>query len=305
MKIVVTGGAGFLGSHVVDRLVSKGYEVLVPRSSKYDLRRRDAVVRMYEDMEPDVVIHLAALSGGIGINQKKPGQFLYDNLIMGMELMDVARSHGWVKKFIQAGSVCSYPKFTPVPFKEEDLWKGYPEETNAPYGLAKKMLLVQGQAYRQQYGLNVVHLVIVNLYGPRDNFDPFTSHVVPALVRKCVEAKRHGNDSIPVWGTGTASREFLYVDDCAEAIVKAMEKYDGADPINIGNGSEITTRDLVDVIKKATGFEGDIVWDTTKPDGQPRRCLDVSKALSAFDFAASTSLEEGIRKTVDWYLTQA
>ena len=301
--IVVTGGAGFLGSHVVDQLVAKGYTVRVPRSSEYDLRRREAVIRMYDDMRPDTVIHLAAQCGGIGINQRQPGKFLFDNLTMGLELMDVARGMG-LEKFVQIGTVCSYPKFTPVPFKEESLWLGYPEETNAPYGLAKKMLLVQGQAYRQQYGMNVIHLIPVNLYGPRDNFDPSNSHVMPALIRKCVEAKRSGAKNITVCGTGKASREFLYVDDCAEAIVAATEIYNGAEPVNIGIGSEITMRELVEVIKRATGFEGEVEWDPTKPDGQPRRCLDVSRAEAAFGFRAKTELEAGIRKTVDWYYTE-
>jgi GDP-L-fucose synthase len=298
--MVVTGGAGFLGSYVTQRLVDKGYKVCIPRSSKYDLRRREAVIRMYEDMKPNIVVHLAVQGGGIGVNQKNPGKFLYDNLAMGMELMDVARDYG-LEKFVQAGSVCSYPKFAPVPFKEKDLWNGYPEETNAPYGLAKKVLLAQGQAYRQQYGMNVVHLLIVNLYGPHDNFDPFSSHVIPALIKKCIDAKVNQDKSITVWGTGSASREFLYVDDCAEAIVLATERYNGADPVNIGSGSEIVMRDLVEVIKKTTGFEGDVVYDSVKPDGQPRRCLDISRAISAFGFHANTGFEDGIRKTVEWY----
>jgi len=300
MRIVVTGGAGFLGSYVVSRLKEKGYEVFIPRSADYDLRRCYAVHKMYNTLRPDVVIHLAARSGGIGINQKQPGRFLYDNLTMGLEMIEAAQECG-LKKFVQVGTVCAYPKFTPVPFKEEDLWKGYPEETNAPYGLAKKMLLVQCQAYRQQYGLNAIYLIPVNLYGPRDNFDPSNSHVIPALIRKCVEAKQRGDSYISVWGTGSASREFLYADDCACAIIDAMEQYNGADPINIGNGSEITMSDLVTVIKKAVGYSGHTVWDATKPDGQPRRCLDTSKAEALFGFRAATSFEDGIRKTVSWY----
>ncbi len=300
MRVVVTGGHGFLGYHVVQLLKSRGYSAVVPHSADYDLRRRDAVRKMYADMRPEIVIHLAARSGGIGINQKQPGKFLYDNLVMGLEMINSAQEFG-LKKFVQVGTVCAYPKFTPVPFKEEDLWNGYPEETNAPYGLAKKMLMVQCQAYRQQYGLNAIYLIPVNMYGPRDNFDPNSSHVIPALIRKCIEAKQSGADHITVWGTGSASREFLYVDDCARAIVAATEKYDGAAPVNIGSGAEITMRDLVLFIKKAVGFDGGVVWDATKPDGQPRRCLDTTRAAEEFGFHASTSFEDGIRKTVEWY----
>jgi GDP-L-fucose synthase len=254
---------------------------------------------MLEEYEPQTLIHLAAVCGGIGINQKKPGKFLYDNATMGLELIDA--SVGRVNKFVQIGTVCSYPKFTPVPFKEEDLWNGYPEETNAPYGIAKKLLLAQCQAYRQQYGLNAIYLIPVNLFGPGDNFDLFTSHVIPALIRKCLEAKKNSSPTITVWGTGSASREFLYVGDAAEAIVAATEQYNGADPINIGVDSEITLRDLVSLIKHITGYQGKVIYDNSKPDGQPRRCLDTTKAKSAFGFEAHTSLEEGIRKTVEWY----
>jgi GDP-L-fucose synthase len=299
-KIVVTGGTGFLGTHVVKKLSERGFNVGVPRHQDYDLRNRHEVMSMFRLFKPDIVIHLAAVCGGIGANQKEPGRFLYDNLIMGLEMIDFAKEYG-VEKFVQVGTVCAYPKHTPVPFKEEDIWNGYPEETNAPYGLAKKMLLVQCQAYRQQYGMNTIYLIPVNLYGPHDNFDAFTSHVIPALIKKCVDARESKAESITVWGTGSASREFLYVDDCAEAIVLATEKYNGAEPVNIGSGSEIVMRDLVEVIKKATGFEGSVIYDTTKPDGQPRRCLDTSRAANAFGFKACTSFEEGIRKTVEWY----
>lgn len=299
-RIVVTGGTGFLGSHVVKRLKDKGHNVMVPRSSALDLRRRYYADFMYATMAPDIVIHLAAVCGGIGANQKEPGRFIYDNLVMGLEMIDLAQKHG-VEKFVQVGTVCSYPKFTPVPFKEEDIWNGYPEETNAPYGIAKKALLVQCQAYRQQYGLNAIYLVPVNLYGPGDNFNLDTSHVIPALIKKCMSAKGRGLDHIDIWGSGSPSREFLYVEDCAEAIVAAMEKYDGAEPINVGSGQEITIRELVEKVKLATGYEGQVVYDHTKPDGQPRRCLATEKAKAAFGFTASTSLDEGLGKTVEWY----
>jgi GDP-L-fucose synthase len=291
-KVLVTGGSGFLGSHVVEKLIDKDYKVMVPRSTKYDLRRRGDIFRMLEDHEPDTIIHLAAVCGGIGANQKRPATFLYDNAVMGLQLIDA--SVGYVEKFVQVGTVCSYPKNTPVPFKEEDIWNGYPEETNAPYGLAKKLLLTQCQAYRQQYGLNAI-------YGPRDNFDANTSHVIPALIKKCLDAKRSGSPSIEVWGTGTASREFLYVEDCADAIIAATEKYNGADPVNIGSGSEITVLDLVYAIKDATSYEGDITFDASKPDGQPRRCLDTTRALEGFGFKAKTNFTDGLRKTVEWY----
>jgi len=299
-RVVVTGGSGFLGSHVVEKFKSMGSEVFVPRQEDYDLRRRCNIERMLYAMRPDIVVHLAAVCGGIGANMKNPAKFFYDNLVMGAELIDMSHEFG-VEKFVQVGTVCAYPKAPPLPFKEEDLWNGYPEETNAPYGLAKKVLLTQCQAYRSQYGMNAIYLLPVNLYGERDNFDLHSSHVMPALIRKCFEAKRQNADSITVWGTGTASREFLYAGDCAEALYLATEKYSGADPINLGSGSEIAMHDLVDLIKKAVGFEGATVYDASKPDGQPRRCLDVSKALSSFGFRARTSLEEGIRKTVEWY----
>jgi GDP-L-fucose synthase len=298
--ITVTGGNGFLGKNVVQSLVDRGAVVSVPRSSVFDLRKREAVSRMYEAFEPEAVIHLAAVCGGIGANQSAPGRFLYDNLTMGLELIDAAKDFK-IKKFVQVGTVCSYPKHCPIPFREEDLWSGYPEETNAPYGLAKKMLLVQCQAYRRQYGLNAVYLVPVNLYGPGDNFNPDTSHVIPALIKKCIEAKTLGAPSITVWGTGSAYREFLYVEDCAEAIVKATALYEGADPVNIGTGSEIPMRDLVDTIKSVTGYEGEVVYDTSKPDGQPRRQLDTTRAKENFGFTASTDLLSGLRQTVEWY----
>jgi len=259
---------------------------------------------MYLTMQPDIVVHLAAECGGIGANQASPGSFLYDNLIMGLEMIDCAKDFG-VRKFVQVGTVCAYPKYAPVPFREEDLWGGYPEETNAPYGLAKKMLLVQGQAYRQQYGTNVIYLLPANLYGPGDNFDPATSHVIPALIKKCLDAKRNGDKSITVWGTGSASREFLYVDDCAEAIVKATASYNGAEPINIGNGTEVGMRDLVYWVQKLTGYAGDIQWDPTKPDGQPRRSLEVSKAFAEFAFKAKIDLQTGLKRTIDWYAQNA
>ena len=298
---MVTGGAGFLGRAVVRRLETVGAtEVFVPRSAEFDLRTRDGVAAALADGRPDLVIHLAAVVGGIGANRENPGRFFYDNAIMGIELMEAARLAG-VAKFVQIGTVCSYPKFTPVPFREDDLWDGYPEETNAPYGLAKKMLLVQGQAYRQQYGFDVIHLIPVNLYGPGDNFDPASSHVIPALIKKCIDAREADADHIDVWGSGSASREFLYVDDAAEAIVLAAERYDGADPVNLGVGQEITIRTLVETIVRLTGFTGEIRWDATKPDGQPRRALDTSRARERFGFTATTGFEDGLRRTIDWY----
>jgi GDP-L-fucose synthase len=300
-RIVVTGGAGFLGGYVVEELRRRAAgAVFVPRSRQYDLRDSVAVRRMYDDFRPSVVIHLAAVVGGIGANRENPGRFFYDNLMMGTELMEQARLRG-VEKFVAVGTVCAYPKLTPVPFKEDDLWNGYPEETNAPYGLAKKMLLVQAQAYREQYGFDAIYLVPVNLYGPRDSFDPAKSHVIPALIAKCVAAVESGAKQVRVWGTGAASREFLYVEDCARAIVLATERYDRPDPVNLGAGREITIRDLVALIADFTGFRGDIVWDPTKPDGQPRRCLDVSRAEREFAFRATTDFAEGLRKTIDWY----
>jgi GDP-L-fucose synthase len=301
-RIVVTGGAGFLGSAVVKKLRTAGYQnIFVPRSKQYDLRNRDDIVRVYEQTTPDVVIHLAATVGGIGANRANPGRFFYDNAIMGIQLMEYARQFK-ITKFVVVGTVCAYPKFTPVPFSEDNLWNGYPEETNAPYGLAKKMLLVQAQGYRAQYGLNAIYLLPVNLYGPRDNFDLETSHVIPALIRKCVEAKEGGKSEIELWGDGSPTREFLYVDDAAEGIVLATEKYDDGDPVNLGSGEEISIRDLAYMVANEVGFKGSLSWDTTKPNGQPRRCLDTTRAMKAFGFQSVTKLREGIRKTVGWYL---
>ena len=299
---MVTGGAGFLGRRVVERLQLAGVgEVFVPRRSEYDLRDRAAIRAALEHNKPDVVIHLAAVVGGIGANRANPGTFFYDNAIMGIELMEQARLHG-VAKFVAVGTVCAYPKFTPVPFREEDLWNGYPEETNAPYGLAKKMLLVQAQAYRSQYGFDAIYLLPVNLYGPGDNFDPESSHVIPALIKKCVDAKEQNLPYIEVWGTGSASREFLYVDDAAEGIVLATDKYDGSDPVNLGVGREITIRELVQLIAKTAGYQGEIRWDSSKPDGQPRRALDTTKARERFGFVSRTTFEDGLRETLNWYL---
>jgi GDP-L-fucose synthase len=299
--VVVTGGAGFLGSFVVEALGQRGArDLFVPRSREYDLRREADIARMLRTARADVVIHLAAVVGGIGANRENPGRFFYDNLIMGAQLIEGARLAG-VAKFVAIGTVCSYPKFAPIPFREEDLWNGYPEETNAPYGLAKKMLLVQSQAYREQYGFNSIFLLPVNLYGPRDNFDPSSSHVIPALVRKCVEAVETGAPEIVVWGTGRATREFLYVEDAAEAIVLAAESYDGSEPVNLGTSSEISIKELVSLIARQTGFTGRIVWDTSKPDGQPRRMLDTDRAAKSFGFVAKTSFEEGLGRTIDWY----
>ena len=300
-RVVVTGGAGFLGTCVVDTLVERGCPApFVPRSREYDLRREADIVRMLETARPDVVIHLAAVVGGIGANRENPGRFFYDNLMMGAQLIEQARLRG-AAKLVAVGTVCSYPKFAPVPFREEELWNGYPEETNAPYGLAKKMLLVQSQAYRQQYGFNSIFLLPVNLYGPGDNFDPRTSHVIPALIKKCVDAAEAGLDELVVWGTGSATREFLYVEDAAEAIVLAAERYDGAEPVNLGAGQEISIRDLVDLIAGLSGFTGRITWDASKPDGQPRRRLDTSRAQASFGFVARTPFMEGLRRTVEWY----
>lgn len=300
-RVVVTGGAGFLGSFVVEQLRRRGArQIFVPRNRVYDLRQKNDVVQLYRDTQPDVVIHLAGVVGGIGANQANPGQFFFDNLIMGIQVMHYAYQYG-VEKFVAIGTVCAYPKLTPVPFREDDLWSGYPEETNAPYGLAKKMLLVQAQAYRQQYGFNAIYLLPVNLYGPHDNFDRESSHVIPALIRKCVEAKARGDDHIVVWGTGNPTREFLYVEDAAQGILRAAECYDGGQPVNLGSGMEITIRDLASLIARLTGFEGEIVWDTSKPDGQPRRSLDTSRAERLFGFRAQTSFEEGLSKTVQWY----
>lgn len=300
-RTLVTGGAGFLGSFVVEGLHAAGCrEVAAPRSKDYDLRDADAIQRLLDDTKPNVVIHLAAVVGGIGGNMANPGLFFYENLIMGAQLMEFARRSG-VEKFVAIGTICSYPKFTPVPFKEEDFWNGYPEETNAPYGLAKKMLIVQAQAYRKQYGFNAISLLPVNLYGPRDNFDPQTSHVIPALTKKCIEAIDSGDSEIVCWGDGTPTREFLYVEDAAEGIVLAAERYDGADPVNLGSGTEISIKDLVKLIARLTGYTGSIRWDTDMPNGQPRRCLDTSKAESCFGFKATTSFEKGLEKMLAWY----
>jgi GDP-L-fucose synthase len=301
-RVVVTGGSGFLGSFLVDALAARGCrEVFVPRRAEYDLRDRDAIVRLYEEKRPHVVIHLAAVVGGIGANQANPGRFFYDNAIMGIQLMEYARQTD-VEKFVAIGTVCAYPKFAHVPFREDDLWNGYPEETNAPYGLAKKMMLVQSQAYRAQYGFNSIFLLPVNLYGPRDNFDLETSHVIPALIRKCSEAKEAGREEIVLWGDGSPTREFLYVEDAAEGILLATEKYDGDLPVNLGTGGEISIRDLAQLIASEVGFEGRIVWDATKPNGQPRRGLDVTRAKQLFGFEAAHSLRDGMRKTVAWFV---
>jgi GDP-L-fucose synthase len=300
-KIVITGGAGFLGGVVVDRLKNAGYtNLFVPRRKEYDLTHEADVERLYADAKPDVVLHMAAEVGGIGANRDNPGRYFFANMAMGLHLIEGARKRG-LKKFVQIGTICAYPKFTPVPFKEDDLWNGYPEETNAPYGVAKKALLVMCQGYRQQYGLNAVYVLPVNLFGPRDNFDLHTSHVIPALIRKCVEAKRRGDKEIVAWGTGSASREFLYVDDCADGVVAALEKYDGPEPINLGSGREITIKALTELVAKLARFEGKITWDTSKPDGQPRRCLDVTRAERVLGFRARTTLEDGLARTVEWY----
>jgi GDP-L-fucose synthase len=298
-RVVVTGGAGFLGSRVVAQLRNRGAtNIFVPRSADLDLRARENARRAVEGA--DLVIHLAATVGGIGFNRENPGTLFYDNLIMGAHLMEEARLNR-VSKFVAVGTVCAYPKFTPVPFREEDLWEGYPEETNAPYGLAKKMLLVQAQAYRQQYGFNAIYLLPVNLYGPGDNFDPKSSHVIPALIRKIWEARVSGNEVVTVWGDGSASREFLFVDDAANAIVRASELYDGSEPINIGSGREITIKDLVDILCQVLEFDGRIEWDRSKPNGQPRRGLDVSRAREAFGFEARTEFVSGLQKTCEWW----
>jgi GDP-L-fucose synthase len=300
-KVVVTGGAGFLGHFVVEKLKSyAGIEVTVPRSRDYDLVREENVKRLLADTNPDLVIHLAAVVGGIGHNQKNPGRFFYDNLMMGAQLIEQSRVHG-VKKFVAIGTVCAYPKFTPTPFKEDDLWNGYPEETNAPYGLAKKMMLVQSQSYREQYGFNSIFLLPANLYGPRDNFDLETSHVIPALIRKCVEAREKGSEFIDAWGSGQVSREFLYVEDCAEGVVRASALYNERDPVNLGTGNEVMIKDLVETIARLTGFKGEIRWQSNRPDGQPRRQLDTTRAWEKFGFRARTSLEDGLKRTIAWY----
>ncbi|MFA5150002.1 MAG: GDP-L-fucose synthase [Candidatus Omnitrophota bacterium] len=300
-RILVTGGAGFLGACVVAKLKQRGCKnIFIPRSRDYDLVQMEAVRRVYQDTKPDIVIHLAAKVGGIGANMKNPGKFFYDNLMMGAQMMEAGRQNG-IEKFVAIGTICSYPKFTPVPFKEENLWNGYPEETNAPYGLAKKMLLVQSQAYRQQYRFNSIFLLLVNLYGPGDNFDPGSSHVIPALIKKCIDAARQKKPSIAIWGTGKPTREFLYVEDAAEGIVLATERYNKPGPVNLGSGSEISIKDLVKLIVKLTGFKGKVMWDKSKPDGQPRRCLDLSKAKKEFSFAVKIPLKEGLARTIKLY----
>ncbi len=304
-RICVTGGGGFLGQRVVYKLRDYGCDSLfVVRRQEYDLVRCKDVERLYRDVNPQIVIHLAAVVGGIGANRENPGRFFYENIMMGVQLIEGARQHS-VEKFVQLGTVCAYPKFARVPFSEEDLWNGYPEETNAPYGIAKKALLVQAQGYRDQYGLNAIYLLPVNLYGPGDNFDPASSHVIPALIKKCVDAVTRGDERIEVWGTGRATREFLYVDDAAEGIVLAAEKYSGREPINLGSGHEISIRDLVSLIAEETGFLGEVVWDKSKPDGQPRRALDVNRAYEELGFRARTDFVEGLRKTIEWYRRQS
>ena len=303
-RILVTGGSGFLGRQVVRTLRAHGFEqVIAPRRAEFDLRRESDIARLLDRERPDTIIHLAAVVGGIGANREHPGQFFYDNLMMGAQLMEQARRFD-VAKFVAIGTVCAYPKHTPVPFREEDLWNGYPEETNAPYGLAKKMLLVQAQAYRQEYGFNAIYLLPVNLYGPGDNFDPATSHVIPAIIKKCVDAVESGAREIVCWGDGSASREFLYVEDAAEGIVLATERYDGAEPVNLGSGKEITIRDLTETIANLCGFSGKILWDTTKPNGQPRRRLDTSRAEEYFGFRARTDFSVGLGQTIAWYRGQ-
>ena len=300
-RVAVTGGAGFLGRYVVEELRRRGArDVFVPRSSDYDLVDMAAVRRFYSDAKPTVVLHLAARVGGIGANRMNPGKFFYDNLVMGAQIFEVGRQVG-LKKLVALGTICAYPKFCRVPFREENIWDGYPEETNAPYGLAKKMLLVQSQAYREQYGFDSAVLFPVNLYGPRDNFDLETSHVIPALIRKCVEAREHGERCISVWGDGSASREFLHARDAAQGVVTAAERYGKSEPVNLGAGFEIRIRDLVAIVAKACRFEGDVVWDTTKPNGQPRRMVDASKALAEFGWKAAVRFEDGLKETVSWY----
>lgn len=300
-NVLITGGAGFLGASLVEKLKELGPgNIFIPRSRDYDLRSAEAVKRVYKAAKPDIVIHLAAKVGGIGANRENSGKFFYDNLMMGAQLMEEGRREG-VRKFVALGTVCAYPKFTPVPFMEKDLWNGYPEETNAPYGLAKKMLLVQAQAYRQQYGFNAIFLLPVNLYGPKDNFDSKTSHVIPAIVKKIFDAIKEEKNEIVLWGTGKSTREFLYVEDCRDAILLAAEKYNKPEPVNIGAGFEISVKDLAELISELTGFKGKIVWDATKPDGQPRRMLDVRRAKEEFGFVAGMSLREGLTKTIEWY----
>ena len=303
-RVTVTGGRGFLGRPLTEMLEQSGAGVSTFSSKDYDLTRQADVGRMYKDLQPEIVLHLAARVGGIGANLDNPGRFFYDNAIMGIELMEQGR-HAGVKKFVQVGTVCAYPKFAPIPFSEDDLWNGYPEETNAPYGLAKKMLLVQAQAYRQQYGFDAIYLIPVNLYGPGDNFDLHSSHVIPALIRKCLEAKQAGASSVEVWGTGTPTREFLYVDDAARGIMLGAERYDKADPVNLGSSEEISIRDLVKLIAELTGFEGQVVFDPTKPDGQPRRKLNVERAKREFGFQSETGFRDGLQRTIDWFMKTA
>ncbi len=303
-RICVTGGAGFLGNHLIRRLKEHGArEIFVPRYPEYDLVREADIIRMIDTAKPDIIIHLAAKVGGIGANRERPGEFFYDNLMMGVQLIHQSWLKG-VEKFVAIGTICAYPKYTPIPFKEEDLWNGYPEETNAPYGLAKKMLLVQSQAYREQYGYNSIFLLPVNLYGPGDNFNPASSHVIPALIRKCFEAKEQGATEIVAWGDGSPTREFIYVEDAAEGITLATERYNSSEPVNIGSGFEISIKDLTETIARLTGFTGDIRWDTTKPNGQPRRRLDTTRAREAFGFEAKTDFEEGLKRTIDWYANE-
>ena len=302
-RVVITGGAGFLGKYLQQKMLDRGLgkeNLLIPLIEDYDLTKEDDVIRMYEQMRPTVVVHLAAEVGGIGANQANPGRFFYANMAMGLHLIEQARLRS-IKKFVQVGTICAYPKFTPVPFKEEDLWNGYPEKTNAPYGVAKKALLVMLQAYRQQYGLNGIYLLPVNLYGPGDNFDLASSHVVPALIRKFCKAVKDGDKEVTIWGSGSASREFFYVEDAAQGIMMATERYDGSEPVNLGVGFEITIAKLAEKIKKLTGFKGELIWDKSKPDGQPRRQLDVSKAKELFGFESQTSFDEGLKKTIQWW----
>ena len=300
-RVVVTGGAGFLGSYVIEGLQKRGCRnILLPKIEEYDLVQMNNIVRMYADMRPDIVIHLAAVVGGIGANREHPGKFFYKNLMMGVQLIEQGRLNN-IEKFVAIGTVCAYPKFTPVPFKEDELWDGYPEETNAPYGLAKKMLLVQSQSYRAEYGFNSIFLLPVNLYGPGDNFDPASSHVIPALIKKCVDAIESGADHIECWGTGNVSREFIYVADAAEGILLATELYNGAEPVNIGAGFEITIKELAEKIAKLTGFGGELRWDASRPDGQPRRRLDTSRAKNLFNFEAKMTFDEGLKATIEWY----
>ena len=303
-RVCVTGGAGFLGTHLIRRLKEHGArEIFVPQYPEYDLVREAEIIRMIDTAKPDIIIHLAAKVGGIGANREKPGEFFYDNLMMGVQLIHQSWLKG-VEKFVAIGTICAYPKYTPIPFKEEDLWNGYPEETNAPYGLAKKMLLVQSQAYREQYGYNSIFLLPVNLYGPGDNFNPASSHVIPALIRKCLEAKEQGSSEIVAWGDGSPTREFIYVEDAAEGITLATEKYNSSEPVNIGASFEISIKDLTETVARLTGFEGSIRWDTSKPNGQPRRKLDTTRAREAFGFEAKTDFEEGLRRTIDWYANE-